>query len=179
MRNFVSSIATFVAVSALMAGSASADVSDVSSSGFQLKIATRIAAPADKVFTTIIQPSKWWNPSHTYSQNAANLSIDAKAGGCFCEALPDGGSVQHLTVATVMPGKLLRMRGALGPFQGSGIEGSMTWSLDAAGNETNLTVTYDFGGHMVGGFADWPQKANGMVSDQVARLKKYLETGAP
>jgi uncharacterized protein YndB with AHSA1/START domain len=179
MSKSASLVATVAAVSAFAIGSALADVSDLSPTGFQLKITTRIAAPADKVFATIVQPAKWWSPSHTYSQSAANLSIDAKAGGCFCEALPDGGSVQHLTVATVMPGKMLRMRGALGPFQGSGIEGSMTWSLESAGNETNLTVTYDLGGHMVGGFGDWPQKANGMVSEQVARLKKYLETGAP
>ena len=94
-------------------------------------------------------------------------------------ALPNGGSVEHLTVATAMPGKTLRLRGALGPFQGSGIEGAMTWSLEAAGGQTDLTVTYDLGGHMKGGFGDWPQKADAMVTGQVTRLKKFIETGAP
>jgi uncharacterized protein YndB with AHSA1/START domain len=154
-------------------------VSDVSPTGFQLKVTAHIAAPADKVFATIIEPAKWWSSAHTYSQSAANLSIDAKAGGCFCEKLPGGGSVQHLTVSAVFPGKLLRMRGALGPFQAHGVEGAMTWSLEAAGNETNLTVTYDLGGHMVGGFGEMPKLANGMVSEQVARLKKFIETGSP
>ena len=160
-------------------GSALADVTDVSAAGFQLQIKTHIAATPANVFATITTPSKWWNPAHTYSHDAANLTIDAKAGGCFCEKLPDGGSVQHLTVATVMPGRLLRMRGALGPFQAWGMEGAMSWEVTAAGPETDLVVTYDLGGHMAGGFGDWPQKANGMVGDQVARLKKYLETGAP
>ena len=32
---------------------------------------------------------------------------------------------------------------------------------------------------MAGGFGDWPQKANAMLSEQVARLKKYIETGSP
>jgi len=162
-----------------VASVARADVADVSQTGFQLKITAHIAAPAEKVYATIIQPAKWWSSSHTYSQSAANLSIEAKAGGCFCETLPGGGSVEHLSVVTVMPGKLLRMRGALGPFQGTGVDGALTWTLEAAGNETNLVVIYDLGGHMVGGFGDWPQKANGMLSEQVARLKKYLETGSP
>lgn len=156
-----------------------ADVTDVSPTGFQVRIKAHIGAPPAKVYATIITPAKYWNPVHSYSHNAANLSIDAKAGGCFCETLPDGGSVQHLTVATVMPGRLLRMRGALGPFQQSGMEGSMSWEVTAVGQETDLVVTYDLGGHMVGGFGDWPQKADGMVSEQVARLKRFLETGSP
>jgi len=163
----------------LAAAAARADVSDVSPFGFQLRIAVHVAATPDRVYAAIIQPSKWWDSGHTFSGNAANMSLDAKAGGCFCEALPDGGSVEHLSVVTAIPGKLLRMRGALGPFQGSGVEGSMTWSLEAAGGETELTVTYDLGGHMKGGFGDWPQKANAMVTEQVTRLKKLVETGAP
>ncbi|MBI1211173.1 MAG: ATPase [Alphaproteobacteria bacterium] len=168
-----------IAMVAGAAGGAHADVTDVSPTGFQLQVKAHIAAAADKVYATIVEPAKWWNPGHTWSKNAANLSIDAKAGGCFCEALPGGGSVEHLSVATAMPGKLLRMRGALGPFQGSGLAGSMSWEMTGAGQETDLVVTYDLGGHMVGGFGEWPQKADAMVSEQVARLKKFIETGSP
>ena len=168
-----------LAVAMLLPAMAKADVADVSPTGFQLHIAVHIAAPPDKVYAALIQPAKWWSSDHTFSGSAANLTLDAKAGGCFCEALPNGGSVEHLTVATAMPGKTLRLRGALGPFQGSGIEGAMTWSLEAAGGQTDLTVTYDLGGHMKGGFGDWPQKADAMVTGQVTRLKKFIETGAP
>ena len=178
MRTLIFACAALV-VAIAGAGAAFADVSDVSPTGFQLKITAHIAAPPDKVFAAIIQPAKWWSPAHTYSKSAANLSIDAKAGGCFCEMLGDGGSVEHLSVASVFPGKLLRMRGALGPFQAHGVEGAMTWSLEPAGSETNLTVTYDVGGHMAGGFGEWPKLANGMVSEQVGRLKKFIETGSP
>jgi uncharacterized protein YndB with AHSA1/START domain len=172
---FALSVALLVATPA----AAFADVTDVSQTGFQLQIKTHIAAPPAKVFAAIVKPARWWSLSHTYSQSAANLSIDARAGGCFCERLPGGGSVQHLTVTAVVPGQLLRMRGALGPFQQFGMEGAMSWQLAAAGQETELTVTYDLGGHMVGGFGDWPQKANAMVSEQVARLKTFIETGSP
>ena len=43
---------------------------------------------------------RWWNPEHSYSGVAANFSIDARAGGCFCERLKDG-SVAHMTVVFV------------------------------------------------------------------------------
>ena len=173
-----------IIIAALVASSASmtpakADVVDNSPTGFQLSVVVHIAVPPDRVYAELIQPSKWWNSDHTYSGSAANLKLDAKAGGCFCETLPGGGSVEHLTVATAMPGKQLRLRGALGPFQGSGVEGALTWSLAAAGAQTDLTVIYDIGGHMKGGFGDWPGKADAMISEQVARLKKFIETGAP
>src|SRR5262245_39304153 len=119
----------FLLAALLITSAAKADVVDSSPNGFQLRVAVHIAAAPDKVYAALIEPAKWWSSAHTFSQSAANLSIEAKAGGCFCETLPDGGSVQHLEVAAVFPGKLLRMRGALGPFQGSGVAGSMSWQL--------------------------------------------------
>ena len=62
----------------------------------------------------------WWDSSHTFSGNAENLSIDDKAGGCFCENLENGGSVRHLEVVFVDPGKTLRMIGGLGPLSSDG-----------------------------------------------------------
>ncbi len=60
--------------------------------------------------------------SHIFG-SAANLSLEARAGGCWCERLADGGSVEHLRVLLVSPGRMLRMRGALGPFQGLAVDG--------------------------------------------------------
>ncbi len=158
---------------------ARADVVDVSPTGFQSSVAVHIGAPPDRVYAALVLPSKWWNSDHTFSGSAINLALEAKAGGCFCETLPNGGSVEHQRVVSVIPGKLLRMRGALGPFQGSGVDGVLTWSLAPSGSGTDLTVTNDIGGHMKAGFGDWPAKADAMISEQVARLKKFVETGAP
>ena len=158
---------------------ANADVVEVSTTGFQLRTEVHVAATPDKVYAALVQPAKWWNSEHTFSGSAANLSLEPKAGGCFCETLANCGSVMHLIVAAAMPGKQLRLRGALGPFQGSGMDGAMTWSLAAAGAQSDLVVTYDLGGHMKGGFADWPQKADAMVTNQVSRLKAFVETGTP
>ena len=95
-------------------------VSDVAANGFTLKIDAHIAAPPDKVYAALIEPARWWSSDHTFSGDAKNLHLEAKAGGCWCETLPRGGSVLHLLVVYIDPGKAIRLRGALGPFQGLG-----------------------------------------------------------
>jgi hypothetical protein len=40
-----------------------------------------------------------------FSRDAANLSTELRAGGCFCERLKDGRSVQHLQVVYAAPRK--------------------------------------------------------------------------
>ena len=93
-------------------------------SGFTVRITVHVAAPPSGVFDALTMPSRWWNPQHTFSGDASHLRLELKAGGCFCETLPNGGSVQHLTVVYVDPGKALRLRGALGPFQSLGVDGA-------------------------------------------------------
>ncbi len=111
-------------------------VADVGATGFTVHETVEIAAPPDKVYAALATPAQWWSSTHTFSGSAANLTLDARAGGCWCETLPNGGSVQHLIVVFAAPGKTLRLRGALGPFQGMGVDGALTWSLkpDRHGN---------------------------------------------
>src|SRR5918911_314155 len=101
---------------ALAAGRASA--LDVTPTGFLVRYELNIAAPTAKVYDSLINVGSWWSEKHTYSGDSRNLSIDARAGGCFCEKLPNGGSVQHMEVVQARPGKLLRLYGGLGPLQG-------------------------------------------------------------
>ena len=96
---------------------ASAEVVSVAGNGFELRETAHTAASSDKVYAALLLPSRWWNSAHTFSQSASNLTLDARAGGCWCETLPNGGSVEHMRVVYVSPGKTLRLRGALGPFQ--------------------------------------------------------------
>lgn len=167
--------ALFVSIAAPSQGT----VSDVASNGFTLKIDAHIAAPPEKVYAALIEPARWWASDHTFSGDAKNLHLDAKAGGCWCETLPNGGSVAHLTVVYVDPGKALRLRGALGPFQGLGVDGALTWKLKPAPDGTDLSVTYAIGGYNKDGFAELSQAGDGVLSTQVGRLKKLIETKSP
>jgi uncharacterized protein YndB with AHSA1/START domain len=158
---------------------AAATVVDVASNGFTVQVSARIAASPDKVYSALIKPAHWWDSDHTFSGKAVNLVLDVKAGGCWCEKLPNGGSAMHLTVVYVDPGKVLRLRGALGPFQSYGVEGAMTWRLKALGDGTDLSLTYALGGYYHDGFEQWSRGADGVLTEQGARLKRLIETGSP
>ena len=173
-------IGTAVAAALLLtqALSSHAEVIETSPIGFAISRAVHIAATPDRVYAALIQPARWWNSQHTFSGSAANMTLDARAGGCFCENW-NGGSVQHLVVVDAEPGKVLRMRGALGPFQGQGVDGAVSFTLKASAGGTDLTLDNIIGGFMKGGFAKWPSLADSMLADQMIRLKRYIETGSP
>jgi hypothetical protein len=179
MAAWVRSVAPAIIASLLIAAPAAAEVAHVSPSGFELKQVVHIKASAQATYAALIQPSHWWSSQHTYSGSAANLTLDPRAGGCFCEALPNGGQVRHETVVMAAPGEALVMRGALGPFMERGVDGALAFHIKAAGDGVDLTMTNDLGGYMSEGFADWAPRADAMLSEQMSRLKLYLETGAP
>ena len=110
----------------ISAAPAAAEVKGQNASGFTAAGSASIDAAPEKVWAALVQPSRWWNAEHSWSGYAANLSLDPRAGGCFCEALPNGGSVEHMRVIYAAPARQLRMAGALGPMQGEGLAATLT-----------------------------------------------------
>lgn len=161
------------------ATAARAEVVDATPGGFEIKREVEIAAPAAKVWATILQPATWWDSAHTWSGSAANLSLAAASGGCFCERLPGGGSVLHMSTVNAVPNQKLVLFGALGPLQSSGAAGHMAFMLVEVDGKTRLTVTYDVGGYMRGGLDKIAAPVDGVLGQQVARLKSQVETGKP
>jgi uncharacterized protein YndB with AHSA1/START domain len=165
-----------VFVCLLVAPAAWADVVDSTAGGFTVKVTVDIAAPSARVYQALTERiGSWWDSSHTFSGSAANLSIDARAGGCFCERLPSGGSVQHLTVIHADPGKLLRMSGGLGPLQDLAVTGVLQWKLTEAGGRTALEVTYKVAGYVPGaGVGALAAPVDAVLTDQVRRLAQFV-----
>jgi hypothetical protein len=160
---------------ALIGGHAAAEVIDVAANGFEVRESVHVAASPDKAFAMLLQPARWWNSDHTFSGSAANLKLDARAGGCWCETLPGGGSVQHLQVVYVAPGKVLRLRGALGPFQALAVDGAMTWSVKSNGSGSDISVNYAVGGYAKDGFDALSKAADRVIGEQIERLKKTID----
>jgi len=173
----------FLATSCAILGPCRGEVANVGPTGFAVKHVVTIQAAPENVYAALIgKVGSWWNPDHTYSHDSRNLSIDARPGGCFCEKLGNGGGVEHMRVVFVSPGQVLRMAGALGPLQGSGLAGSMTWKRSAAtgaAGATSLELSYSIGGYMQGGFEKIAPAVDGVLGDQLGRLKAYVETGKP
>jgi hypothetical protein len=159
-----------------LARSAVAEVQSVGANGFEVREIVHVNVTADKAFAALLQPARWWSSEHTFSGNAANLVLEARAGGCWCENLPDGGSVEHLHVVYVAPGKALRLRGALGPFQGLAVEGSLTWTVKGGAGGADIVVSYAVGGYAKDGFDGASKGADRVLGEQIERLRKFIET---
>jgi hypothetical protein len=168
----------FCAVLILSAAPA-ADVVDSAPGGFTLKIVVEAGAPAAKAYSSLIDVGAWWDPEHTFSRQASNLMLDATAGGCFCEKLPDGGGVRHMTVVYADPGRLLRMTGGLGPMQDMAVTGSLSFAIAETTGKSTVTLTYKVGGYLPGGLDAMAKPVDGVLTAAMQRLKRYIETGRP
>lgn len=158
---------------------AAAEVSDSSPGGFTVKTTFTIQASPAEVYRRLIHIGDWWDSAHTYSGDAHNMTIEEKAGGCFCEKLANGGSVRHLEVLFVAPGKTLRMGGGLGPLQGIASSGSMTIKLSPADGGTKLEMTYAVAGYLPSGMNTLAEPVDSVLTGQFTRLKNLSERGDP
>lgn len=157
-----------------------ADVLDSGPNGFSIATEVTIAAPRADVWSAAVgEIGQWWNSAHTISGDARNMSIDPVAQGCFCEAIGDHASVVHLTVTFVKPGVLLRLTGGLGPLGLMGVNGNMVWEFFDAGEGTRVKFSYAVGGYRPGGLDTLAEPVDGVITEQLSRLKSYVETGKP
>lgn len=158
---------------------ASAEVIESHDGGFASTNTAEVPASVRQTWDTLVQPSRWW--SHTWSGDKANLTLDPRAGGCFCEALPpiDGafaaGSVEHMHVLTVIPGRVLRMAGALGPLQAEGLTGTLTVTLEASGTGTKITWDYLVHGQARFPVSEFAGTVDAVQAEFLGELVKLLQ----
>jgi uncharacterized protein YndB with AHSA1/START domain len=161
-------------------GRARAAVVDSTQVGFLVRSEAVVHASPDSVYRALTgRIGAWWDSEHTFSGDSRNLSLDATPGGCFCESLSEGGGVRHLTVVLASPGRSLRLAGALGPLQGAGVVGSLTWSLTPVPEGTKVRLDYSVGGYFPGGLVGMALAVDTVLGEQFSRLKRFVETGRP
>ncbi len=132
------------------------------------------AAPAE-AWQALLHPEKWWPDDHTWSGSSAHLSLNATAGGCFCERW-DGGSAEHARVIMAQPVRMLRMRGSLGPLQEMAVTGVLTIKLAPTESGSHAIVTYRISGdssHALEGFMPVVDK---VIGQQFAAWQKFSST---
>ncbi|NYT40417.1 SRPBCC domain-containing protein [Sphingomonas sp. R-74633] len=158
-----------------LAAPAAAEVTASTETSFTVTEKVTVAAPPEKLWAALVAPGSWWSSAHSWSGDAANLSLDPRPGGCWCEKLPGGGGVEHMRVVFVQPHKMLRLTGTLGPLQSFPASGVMTFTLTPAadGKTTALTITYAVAG--APGLGQIAAPVDGVLGEQVARLKAAAE----
>ena len=140
--HLASRIATIVALAAIPV---LAETTNVSPNAFTSSHRAEVNASPAAVYAALGQLGRWWDPRHTYSGKSENLSLDLRAGGCWCEQW-DGGSVEHARVIYAAPGKALRVEGGFGPLQAMAVSAVVTYAIKTEGEKTILTMTYNVRG---------------------------------
>ena len=126
----------------LAAPSVHADVVSSSATHFVLRHEATTTLTAEATWERLVDPASWWHPDHTYSGDAANLSLELEAGGLWREDW-DGGSVAHGRVLMVATGKALRMEAPFGPLQGVGAYTIWTITITPAESGPGSVVIFD------------------------------------
>ncbi|MEO8485906.1 MAG: ATPase [Betaproteobacteria bacterium] len=161
-----------------LAGTAHAEVKNAAPDAFQLLFTERVAAAPSAVYAALGQVDRWWSGEHTYSGDAANLSIAMQPGGCFCERWPNG-AVEHGRVVMLMRDQVVRLDAALGPLQNKAVSGVLTFVLKPEEGATSVTVGYRVNGTVASALDKDAVAVDGVLGTQLQRLKRYLETGKP
>ncbi len=158
---------------------AQAEIVSSAPGGFAVSEAATIKAPAKQVYAALGKIGRWWSSKHTGTGDAANMHLDLTIGGCFCERGPGGKQWLHMTVVAVVPNEVVRLRGALGPLQGEGVDGALTWTIKPTEDGVSLTETYNVGGYFGGGLDKVAPGVDRVMGEQLTRLKSFVETGSP
>ncbi len=141
MANASFTLAAVLGAAVLAPGMASADIVSSSPSHYELSLQMRSSLSPEEMWARLIQPAEWWSPNHTYSGDAANLSLDPRAGGLWREDWT-GGSVTHGDVLLVIEGEQLRLNAPFGPLQGMGV--NVVWTITVGeGPAGGSVVTFD------------------------------------
>lgn len=170
---------TMIAAAALLAASpAGAEVVERSDGGFRTRHVVQVAAPPERVYEAIGEIGRWWDPAHTYSGKAENLTLELRPGGCFCEKVGAGG-VQHGVVVMALPDQVLRLDAPLGPLQEEGVSAAFTLTVKPAPGGSEVVQTLHVGGARPKMAAAMSGPVDQVLGAALARLERYAETGKP
>lgn len=163
-----------------LAINARGEVIDSASNGFTVRHVTEVSLARPELYRIAVDHvGDWWNDDHTFSGHATNMYIEARALGCFCEAIGEDAAVVHLTVTFINPGQMIRLSGGLGPLGLMGANGNMTWEFADSETGTTVTLTYAVGGYLDGGLDAVAAAVDGVLVEQMSRLKSFAERHNP
>jgi uncharacterized protein YndB with AHSA1/START domain len=153
---------------------ARAEVRAAEAGGFQVAGRITVAQPREAVWAMLLAPDRWWSPQHRWFEGST-LSLDSRPGGCWCETGPDGAGAMHLRVGYINPPGTLQLLGALDPLQALGLDGVLTVTLKPVDGGTDLDWTYTVTGFQPGGVAALAAPVDGVLAEQMGRLKAAVE----
>ena len=114
---------------------------------------------------------RWWPADHTWWGDGDALSIEPRAGGCFCETLDDGGGIEHMRVTFLQPGERVVLTGSLGPLLYEATAGVMDVKVEPIAGGSRLTMNYRAAGFAKGGAGAMAPLVDQVLATQMKRLR--------
>ncbi len=177
MRTLLLSLAALCA----LISTARAEVAESSPSAFLLRAEETVPASPEQTWRHLVRIGSWWGGDHTYSRASANLRLEARAGGCWCERW-SGGGVEHGRVVLVMERdgvRTLRINAPLGPLQEMAVQGVLTFTITPHANGSRLSMTYRVAGDAGLGLNAIAPVVDTVLTEQYGRLIRLSTTGSP
>lgn len=137
-------------------GALRADVITSTPGGFSTSESTQISSVPMAIFLAITGSlHAWWDPADT----------------------PE--PLRHLKVAGSERGRFVNFSGGVGPLRGTTATATLTWTLTALRGRTRVEVTYQATGDPALGLATQALTVDAILTDQLQRLKRFVEAGRP
>ena len=165
--------AFFGAIILFIAAPGQAEVVSANAHGFEVRHTIQTVVPQAAAFEAFGQVSQWWSKDHSYSGDPGNLSLSLDPGGCFCERLPDGGGIEHMKVAYVVPGERVVLTGSLGPLLYEATTGVMDVKVERIAGGSRVTMNYRAAGFANGGGEKMAPLVDQVLAEQMGRFRKY------
>jgi uncharacterized protein YndB with AHSA1/START domain len=163
----------------MMATPCAAEVLSAGEHGFEVQQSVNLVAPQDHAYSAFGQIGQWWNNEHTYSGDGKRMSLQLRAGGCFCEPLDNGGGIEHMRVTFVQPGERVVLTGSLGPLLYEATSGVMDVKFERIAGGSRVTMNYRAAGFAKGGAAAMAPLVDQVLGDQLKRYRIFAAGGAP
>lgn len=171
MRSFL-----FIGLLALSAP-ASAAVVSADAHGFEVTNSVNLVIPVNQAYAAFGRLNGWWSDEHSYSGKAANMQLTLRPSGCFCEAIPTGGGVEHMRVAVVQPNERVVMTGALGPVLYEAATGVMDVRFERIAGGARVTMNYRAAGFAKGNADKMAPIVDAVLADQLKRYRTFAAKG--
>jgi hypothetical protein len=146
---------------------AAAEVKSAKPDGFLIEQRIIVKAGIDTSYQALFEPKYWWSKAHTYGGSSEGLSIERRAGGCFCEKWPGGGA-EHARVIYLRDGDTLRLQGAFGPMQSMAVNAVIEFKLTQGKDGTQIDMSYRASGGSDSMLDKIAAPADGMLAEQMA-----------
>src|SRR5512139_2543027 len=157
----------------ILAAPASAEVVSADDHGFEIRHSVNLVIPQPEAFAAFGRVANWWSGEHTYSGDASRMSLQLRAGACFCETLDGGGGVEHMRVAYLQPGERIVLTGSLGPLLYEATSGVMDVKVERIPGGSRVTMNYRAAGLAKGGAAGMAPLVDQVLGEQMKRFRVY------